>query len=315
MKRLFSNLSLCVVLCYSSSAFAEKGVKLINPQFLEEEAAKEYLTSGEYFESWGEFDIMSRVQKMTTLDTIKEFAQRQVYSWNEAAQERVEESVNQLNKTIQKKGYKLPLPANVPFIRTSMYEEGGAAAYTRKDGIVISHRAHYSMDMVELVAHELFHTLTRNNPKFKEEMYSLIGFKLLEKEIEVPTSFKNRMITNPDVEHHNTYATFTINGEKKDCAMYIYSSEEWRGGSFFNYMKIGLVEIDKKECKAILKDGEPIIHSIEDATDFYDIVGRNTGYVIDPEEILADNFSYVLSGYSSSTLGKSIKKIMKKWRE
>lgn len=310
MKRTISSILLGAALCCSSSIWAEKGVKQINPQFLSDEAAKEYLISGGYYENWGEFDIMSRIKRMTTLDSIKLFAQQQVYSWDDSAKESVEESVKQMNEMIQENGYNLPLPASVPFIRTSMREEGGAAAYTRKDGIVMGYRAHYMG--VELVAHELFHTLTRNNPKFKKEMYNLIGFKILKKEIEVPVSFKNKIITNPDVEHHNAYATFTINGEKKDCTMYIYSNEEWRGGSFFNYMKIGLVEIDKKKCKAILKDGEPIIHSIEDATDFYDIVGRNTGYVIDPEEILADNFSYIFYGDPSSDLGKSIQKLLKK---
>ena len=39
-----------------------------------------------------------------------------------------------------------------------------------------------------------------------------------------------------------------------------------------------------------------VIVPLERAADFYDLVGKNTGYVINPEECLADNFSYAVCG-------------------
>ena len=150
--------------------------------------------------------------------------------------------------------------------------------------------------VTKLLAHEAFHVLTRNNPDFRKKMYSIIGFNILPKEIEFPEELKERFISNPDVICHDSYATFTINGEKKDCCMVIYSTRPYEGGSFFQYLNIGLVPIDKNTCKAIEKEGKAVVYSINEASDFYDRMGRNTQYIIDPEEVLADNFSLLLTG-------------------
>ena len=49
-----------------------------------------------------------------------------------------------------------------------------------------------------------------------------------------------------------------------------------------------------------MKDGKTVIYDLDDATDFYNLVGRNTGYVINPEECLADNFSIAVNGFQPS---------------
>ncbi len=315
MKNFVSTSLLCLGLTLSSSAFAENKVKTIDAVYYNEDQTANYLTTGDcYLDNWGDFDIQSRIRrKNVSPDSVKLFVKSQVRYLSPQATDRLQGCVDNLNKTIKTNGYNLPIPAKVPFMATSMAEEGSAAAYTRKCGIVVNNRAIYGFgNLNELVAHELFHVLTRNDPKFKAKMYKLIGFKTLKKDIQVPESFKNMMISNPDVDHHNSYATFKINGKKVDCAMYIYSDEEWKGGTFFSYMKTGLVEIDKKKCTLVLKDGKPVIHSISDAEDFYDKVGRETDYVIDPEEILADNFSYVLCGSTHSDLAKAIQKAISK---
>ena len=42
------------------------------------------------------------------------------------------------------------------------------------------------------------------------------------------------------------------------------------------------------------EDGKTVIYSIDQAEDFYQKIGKNTKYIINPEEILADNFAYML---------------------
>ena len=49
-------------------------------------------------------------------------------------------------------------------------------------------------------------------------------------------------------------------------------------------MKAGLVPIDDPS----------ILYDPEEAEDFWEIFGKNTEYVVDPEEVLADNFAYAL---------------------
>ena len=77
--------------------------------------------------------------------------------------------------------------------------------------------------------------------------------------------------------------------------MVIYATKPYEGGNFFQYLNIGLVPIDKNAGKAIEENGKAIIYSVKEASDFYDKMGRNTGYIIDPEEVLADNFSFLLT--------------------
>lgn len=38
-----------------------------------------------------------------------------------------------------------------------------------------------------------------------------------------------------------------------------------------------------------------MIYGIKDAENFFDLVGRNTDYIINPEEILAENFAFLLT--------------------
>ena len=41
-------------------------------------------------------------------------------------------------------------------------------------------------------------------------------------------------------------------------------------------------------------DGTDAWYAVEQASNFDEVFGTNTGYVIDPEECMADNFSYAV---------------------
>ena len=41
-------------------------------------------------------------------------------------------------------------------------------------------------------------------------------------------------------------------------------------------------------------DGSDVYYEREQASNFDEVFGKNTGYVIDPEECMADNFSYAM---------------------
>lgn len=126
-------------------------------------------------------------------------------------------------------------------------------------------------------------------------MYALINFNILPREVTFPQELKERIITNPDVIRHDSYASFTINGKQTDCTMIVYTDQPYSGGEMGEYINIGLVAVDKDNGKAIEKEGKAVIFSVDDAIDFYDKVGRNTDYTLDPEEILAENFSYIFA--------------------
>ena len=135
--------------------------------------------------------------------------------------------------------------------------------------------------------HEIFHCLTRCNPDFRAEMYKLIHFTVQEKEYSLPPSVFEYHISNPDVEHHNSYATFSINGQNIDCFTDFVTTRhfEQEGDSFFGCSTTALVPVD----------GSDTYYTPEQAENFDEIFGTNTDYVIDPEECMADNFGYTLA--------------------
>ena len=68
-----------------------------------------------------------------------------------------------------------------------------------------------------------------------------------------------------------------------------------KGGEFFQQMQFRLLVLDEKEGR--FQPGEsPRLLEPSQAPDYLEQIGRNTGYVIHPEEILAENFVQLVNG-------------------
>ncbi len=184
---------------------------------------------------------------------------------------------------------------DIAFSKTTMLEECGAAAYTHSTQIylgeaIMEYGFSDTPEVQEyfdtIVVHELFHCLTRNHPDFRAAMYDILGFTIMDEDFAFAPEIQARIISNPDVEHHNSFAAFEINGARQDCVVLYTTSKafEQPGDSFFDDMVTGLVPVDDPAT----------LYTADDAANFWDVFGRNTGYVIDPEETLADNFAYAM---------------------
>lgn len=227
------------------------------------------------------------------------FAAAQANDWPAGSKAAAKSATDSINGIMRRKGMRLrfPNPMNIALI--TQREEGGSGGYTRGTTITLNclmfdgTPAYYHL---QTLAHEAFHVLTRTNPDLRRKLYSLIGFTVLPKSVEMPAGLADYVIDNPDVNAHDSYATFTIGGRKRDCVMLLYSQRDYAGGRYWDYFTVGLLEIDPQTCKAVLDaDGRHRLYGVDEAVDFYDKVGRNTSYVIDPEEVLADNFSFLFS--------------------
>lgn len=245
---------------------------------------------------WSRFDYEARLgKKGGTRQELMRFIADQARDWSKEDKQRMQEAADSLNSHIKALNLSLTLPQEIRILKTTMAEEGGAGRYTRMDYIVVEEQiARMNPQQASyLLAHELFHVLTRNNPDFREKMYKLIGFNIVPEEFEVPADLRDVVITNPDVNRFDSYARFRIKSEERPCAMLIYANKPYEGGSFFNYLTIGLMPL--KDGKAEQKDGKTVIYGIKDAENFFEQVGRNTNYIINPEEILAENFAFLLT--------------------
>ena len=71
-----------------------------------------------------------------------------------------------------------------------------------------------------------------------------------------------------------------------------------RGGEFFEYVNFQFLVMDKSakpgHLTTIYENGRPKLIGLQEVSGFFEQVGRNTQYVIHPEEILADNFALLI---------------------
>lgn len=279
----------------------ENETKQISYRFASKEEGAELMLSNQaYYDGFSQNELEYKMQKKNaTMDEYKAFAAEQVRDFTEAEKELLNDQFKKMEKALRDNGYTLPPLEDVVLIKTTMMEELGASGYTHgtqiymQDTILenatsgsIMNRKMYRDYLDEFLWHELFHCLTRNNPDFREEMYKLIHFTVAEEDFQLPPSEFEWHISNPDVEHHNSYATFRINGEDIDCFMDMATTKhfEHEGDTFFAYMQPVLIPID----------GSDTYYPYTMAENFFDILGYNTNYVDDPEECLADNFSYAM---------------------
>jgi hypothetical protein len=109
-----------------------------------------------------------------------------------------------------------------------------------------------------------------------------------------------RRISNPDAPVVEHCIRVSKDGEPLWCAPVLFSRtpkyEPKTGGTFFRYLEFRLMVIDRKSAKATLKDGKPLLLKPDAVEGFYEQIGRNTGYIIHPEETLANNFVHLMTG-------------------
>ena len=273
---------------------------------LKEEAQKLILGNTQYYNRLSQMDIDWRARKAdATLDELIAFAQEQVSDFTENNMDVVMQCMSFIERQLDLLGCQLPVPDEIIFVKTNMKDESNASAYTTRNLIFLNESLlsryndpgqrrgpHAPLNLSVLIAHELFHCVTRHSPEFRKKMYALIGFTIMDHDIEFPEHIKRMLMSNPDVEHIDNYAEFTIDGVKRKCTIITTYNMSWANAidlfgpsvRFFNHIDISLVALD---------DLEHPFH-FEEASDFWDKMGENTDYVNAPEECLAVNFSYAI---------------------
>ncbi len=261
-----------------------------------DEAAELLLSNRSYYENMNQNDLNFRMQKKdAALEELEAMVMEQTLDFTDAEKAAIDSAMTVIRKNCADRGYILPATDGLVFAKTTMKEECYAAAYTHGTQIYLGKQIlRYGLSDVpaeqvlfqEIIAHELFHCLTRNHPDFRKDMYGILGFTVVEEDYDFPQTISDTIISNPDVEHHNSYASFEINGEMKDCTVIFTTLRPFEkpGDSFFRSMVTGLVPVDDLS----------VMYISEEAENFWDVFGKNTIYVIDPEETLADNFAYIM---------------------
>jgi hypothetical protein len=239
------------------------------------------------------FDRAARVKtdRLISEDEFLKFVEGNVLAWNESEKAKIEAAIAGIRPALD--ALPLSLPKIVNLVKTTGAEEG-RAFYTRDTAIMMPEKETDEADaglLKKTIAHELFHILTRGNPALREKLYESIGFTKCD-EVEFPPELKSRKITNPDAPRNDHAIKIRVGGEEVRAVPILFSNAEkydvGRGGEFFNYLQVSFLQVPGTSA------AHPILTAPEEVSGFFEQVGRNTNYVIHPEEILADNFALLI---------------------
>ena len=322
----------CAIPLFSSCSTisSEEEVSHISYRYASAGEGRQYfLSNTAFFQSLTQNDIDWKTRSTgKTIEEFKTFSANQIQDFTDDEKKALDAMITLVETRLDVLGICLPPMDEITFIKSTMEDEGGAAGYTFGNSIFLScfllecladlwqGKQVYTPDYDEyislvapgLIAHELFHCLTRNNASFRQRLYSLIGFTVMDHDVEFGPTVRNMILKNPDVERYDNWAEFTINGEKRRCILvavyecsYAEAAATNPGASFLDYSKSVLVPLD---------DPDTMI-PIEQASDFYQVVGQNTDYLIAAEECIADNFGNLIgfgfNGYYTLSADYTIK--------
>lgn len=296
----FTHTILALCLCLVSTAMGAQSRKSPIPfRFATQAEAQMRITDIDaYTGGWNQFDINVRMQSdKGRKSQLLAKAMNATRNWSNTDRTRVTASFNRLTGQADKLKLAFDYPQEIILIKTTMEEEGNMPAYTRNNWIAIGQETLNSASDAELdhiLAHELFHILTRHNQAFKKAAYASIGFTVLDKEIIFPTDFMQQRISSPDISNYDSYASFTINGREQICTMAAYTDRPYSGGTLDTYRHTALIPLDSHFIP-LQENGKTVVYSTDDASDFNTRVGQNTTLRFHPEEILAEHFAILLA--------------------
>ncbi len=266
-----------------------------------DEAARLLGAPDEFVTRMSPFDRAARLKtdRPVSQEEFLQFAAGTARAWKAEEISRLTRAIVALKPKLSR--LNLNFPKTILLVKTAGGEAG--AAHTRLNAVILPQAmvASSRTDWEQLLAHELLHVLTRHNPELRRSLYAAIGFRPCN-EIELPEQFNARRITNPDAPWNDSYITVSVNRRKTAVVPILFSKEEkydpQKGGSLFRYLNFQLLAIDQTDgqWKARLRQGEPVLWDVGEVSGFHEQVGRNTRYIIHPEEIIADNFALLVIG-------------------
>jgi hypothetical protein len=196
----------------------------------------------------------------------------------------------------------LNLP-KIQLIKTKGSYYGAGVYYTRENCIVIP-AGQLNADnktLLRTLIHEISHIYTRYNPKKKVALYALLGYNKLPN-LELSDFLKKRVIYNPDgVDLAYAIEVSDSSGRTFSAIPSMYSRfSSYRNLPLLKSFVFQLFEVSEKDGKwsVVNKD---VGYSEEQLSGYWEKIGNNTHYTIHPDEIIADNFTYLAMSSENST--------------
>lgn len=189
----------------------------------------------------------------------------------------------------------LALPDTIKLAKIAGKAYGAQTFFTRQNTIFIPQTALLEGEATTIyytLIHEIFHLYSRYNQKNKKKLFAAIGFSNIEK-IKLNKMLEKRIFYNPDAV--NIAYSLQVQDQKGKKIKVVpiifsrFSNYNSENSQFFQYLEFRLFEIKEENGNFYIAE-EDTGQKPENMQGFFEQVGRNTSYIIHPEEILADNF-------------------------
>lgn len=266
------------------------------------EGSRLFAVADSFVEKLSRFDLQSRLKSAqpVTRNAYLAFVAQQTRSFTYAETTTLQTAASDLKKQLS--DFDLPLPSVVHIIKTTGAEEAGAA-YCRGNCVCLPHNMldGSAEETQQLLIHELFHILSSHAPELRRKLYAIIGFTPIPP-LEIPPDLAPRIITNPDGHRYDYCIHIAHDGQRLPFVPILIAKRDYdadTGDSFFPYMQFRLLAIQIEEKRSVAISTSDKLSSIlidpDRTPDFFEQIGRNTSYVIHPDEILADNFVHLVN--------------------
>jgi hypothetical protein len=282
-------------LCTESSTLSSR------VQFADMERSRQILARRDaWAKQLSEFDRGARLKtaEPASLQQFLAFASEAALAWTPGQESAWRPLIDKLSSALS--GLNLQVPG-IELVKTSGREEFGAA-YTRGRSIMFPQslatvpmtnaRAAYF-----LLAHELFHVLSRSDSRLRDNLYALLGFEFV-LGFDYPAEMESRRGSNPDAFEYLHAITLEAGPERVQVIPLLQSrlplSDVLRLPNVLESFDIALVSVDTTTGEVRRDaDGHAITYNPGN-TNWIPLMRRNTSYIIHPEEVLADNFATLM---------------------
>jgi len=270
-------------------------------RFASEREGREVLgADDEWVAATGDFyrRAMLGVTSPVSREKLRAFSADTVLPWSAALQARWIRAMTALAPRLRELG--VPLPPEVLLVNSNGRDSANAP-YTRRHAIVIPAQGVPESGELDtfVLAHELFHVVSRRSPALATRLYALIGFEPCAT-LEWPQEWLPLRIANPDAPHDRHLMRTTLRGRALSLmpVLVMRRAELNSGETFFDVLDVRLLEVSAGESKttAVRQGGQPIWHAPNEVPDYLARLGGNTEYIFHPEETIADNFALLATG-------------------
>ncbi len=256
----------------------------------------------EYIERMSPLDrsIRMKTDRPVSKEEFTAFLRSNVLPWEAGEEAKIGAVLGELRDGLEKAS--VPDLGTITLIKTTGEEEGNGA-YTRGRSIVLPQAMIRRPEgfLKRLLAHELFHLLSRDHPALRNALYETIGFRYCG-EVAFPEELVPRKITNPDAVKNEHFIVVRAEDRPVPVVPIVYSTAaRYDPGSrkgLFDYMELFLMAVDPGSAAPLGTKGAggPLLFRVDQVSGFFEQVGRNTDYILHPEEILAENFALLVLG-------------------